>query len=231
MSFSALLSLIDDLVPDTGARLKPGAHERAIEAARVQYSSDRPRVVLFDVVAVAGKIQAVPLDWEQAWSELQGIEYPVGEFPPVFLPANACGVLSTPSGDAIGLLSAATAGDVLRLQYTIPHVITAAPDECTVPAGHLEAVACWAAALLADQLAAAYADNTDPTIAADRIDYGSPSRTWASRAKSYRERYAQLVGVIGMAPGERPTVKPACAESDLDLTASDGKPWYRGRRR
>lgn len=35
MSLSAIQSLIDDLVPDTGARLKAGALDRAVEAAHL----------------------------------------------------------------------------------------------------------------------------------------------------------------------------------------------------
>lgn len=225
MSFSALSDLVTDLVPDTGARLTAGAMGRALEAARVQYSKDRPRLVLEDITAVAGNRQALPLGWLPG-AALVSLEYPVGQFPPVMLGPAEFGLLSTPAGDEIGLLNAVPAGEVLRVGFTAPHVLTASPDTCTIPAGHFEAVACWAAALLCDQLAAAYADNTDPTIAVDRVDYTSPSRTWAGRAKAYRERYAQLVGVTGLAQGERATTAPACAEADLALAMRDGGSRY-----
>ena len=186
MSFSALSALVTDLVPDTGARLKPGALPRALEAARVQYSKDRPTAQLEDVTTVAGNRQPLPAAWA-AGSALTSIEYPAGQFPPVFLGPAEFGLLSAPSGDEIGLLTAVPAGEVLRVGFTAPHGLTETPDTCTIPAEHFEAVACWAAALLCDQLAAAYADNTDPTIAADRVDTTSPSRTWAARAKAYRD--------------------------------------------
>lgn len=54
----------------------------------------------------------------------------------------------------------------------------------------------------------------------------NPSRTWAARAKAYRERYAQLVGVTGLAQGERPATAPACAEADLDMPMRDGGSRY-----
>lgn len=230
MSLSAIQSLIDDLVPDTGGRLKAGALDRAVEAARVHYSADRPLRLITDIeVLTAGNSVPLPAGWEPDFSVLQEVEYPVGNMPPSMLKPAAYAVIQSPSGSVIYVLDAVPAGATVRVTYSAPHVLTSL--QCTIPPARFEAVACWAAALLADQLAAAYADNTEPTIAVDRVDQTSPSRTWAARAKAYRERYAQLVGVSGVAEGDRPTLKSACAEADLDITASDGGSWYRGRRR
>lgn len=230
MSLSAIQSLIDDLVPDTAGRLKAGALDRAVEAARVHYSADRPRRSVVDIeVPDGGNAVPLPAGWEPEFSKLQDVEYPVGSVPPSLLRAASYAVVQSPTGEVIYVLEALPAGATLRVTYSAPHVLTSL--ECSIPAARFEAVACWAAALLADQLAAANADNTEPTIAVDRVDQTSPSRTWAARAKAYRERYAQLVGVTGVAEGDRPTLKSACAEADLDISASDGGSWYRGRRR
>lgn len=116
MSFSALSALVTDLVPDTGARLKPGALHRARwRAARVQYSKDRPTAQLEDVTTVAGNPPA-------AAGRLGGgvgaheHRIPAGQFPPVFLGPAEFGLLSAPSGDEIGLLTAVPAGEVLRVR-------------------------------------------------------------------------------------------------------------------
>lgn len=231
MSFSALQSLVDDLVRDTSERLLPDSMVRALEAARVRYSEDAPRVLLADVVAVAGAVQPVPVGWVAGVSALRSVEYPVGQYPQAMLPPPAYGVVVTPLGDAIGLQVAVTVGEPIRVAFSAPHELTETPDVCSVPPKHFEAVATWAAALLCDQLAAASAENSDSTIAADRVDYTSPAKVWAARAKAYRDRYPQLVGVPGLGQGEPAALRPACAEADLDRTASDGGTWYRGRRR
>ena len=72
--------------------------------------------------------------------------------------------------------------------------VTVSDAEDTVPAHHREAVACWAAALLLDQLAAGHAGDKESTMQADAVDHGSTSGTYAARAAACRKRYYRITG-------------------------------------
>lgn len=226
MSYSALLQQLQDLVPDTGARLTAGARGRALESARKQYSKDRPRLVVEDVIADGSTTLPLPAEWVQTRSALVSIEYPLDLPEPPMLDPEQYLVVRTPTGDAIRLRSVdVRADDPVRLTYSAAHVLVADPDDSTIPDEDAEAVACWAAALLCDQLAASYADNTEPTIQADRTDYTSPHKAWSERAKAYRTRYGQLLGIDGLSASDKPAVKAASAVADMDSTDSRGMGW------
>lgn len=133
MSLSAIQSLIDDLVPDTAGRLKAGALDRAVEAARVHYSADRPRRSVVDIeVPDGGNAVPLPAGWEPDFSKLQDVEYPVGCVPPSLLRPAAYAVVQSPTGEVIYVLEALPAGATLRVTYSAPHVLT--PLECSIPA-------------------------------------------------------------------------------------------------
>lgn len=226
MSYQDLLQQLQDLVPDTGARLSVGARARALESARKQYSKDRPRLVIEDVTADGSATLPLPEDWAPAKSALVSIEYPLDLTEPPLLDPEQYVVVRTPAGDAIRLRSLVVpADDLVRLTYSSTHHLTETPDVCTIPDDDAEAVACWAAALLCDQLAATYADNTDPTIQADRADYTSPHKAWSERAKAYRARYGQLLGINGLSAADKPAVQAASAVADMDSTDSRGLGW------
>lgn len=215
MSISDLTDLIDDLVPDTSGRITAEKSRRALDAAVAQLSKDRPRLVVADVtVSGSGNELALPEGWRPDLSRVLDLETPVGAMPPSLIDATGWLVATTPAGDVLRLAAPLTPGEVVRIHYTAAHVLSGVQD--TIPEAQREAVAHWAAALLCDQLAVAYAANSEPTIAADRTDQGAPSRAWAKQAGVYRQRYHELLGVN---PG---AVEPAGAVVNLDNTDSRG---------
>lgn len=216
-----LRDLIDDLVRDAVLWVTPTQRDRAIELALVRYSADRPRQVVEDVTTEDGVTLPLPEGWVQGESLLQTVECPVVS-PPVPLEADAWAVWRTPTGEVIGLLQAATPGATARLHYTAPHVVDAASS--TVPNAHREAVACYAASLLAEQIATAHASAQDSTIAADRVDQAHPAREWSARAKAYRNRYFATLGIDISAQGvEQPRIDAAGVVVDLNLPTSHGR--------
>jgi hypothetical protein len=82
---------------------------------------------------------------------------------------------------------------VLRVSYTVRHQLDGSAD--TVPDQDREAVACWAAALLLDQLAAKFSGDRLSTIPADSVDHQSKGRDYAARAAALRKRYTAALGV------------------------------------
>lgn len=225
-----LRDLIDDLVRDAAQWVTPEQRERAIGLALARYSADRPREVVEDVAAPGGGLLPLPIDWAQGESALRAVEWPVGEQPPAMLPAAEVALQKTPLGEMIFLSFARpTAGDLVRLTYSARHAVSDIED--TVPAAHREALACYAASLLAEQIATVHASAQDATIAADRVDQAHPAREWAARARSYRNRYFATLGIAINAQGvEQPRIDAAGVVVDLNLPTSHGRPRLYPRR-
>lgn len=216
-----LRDLIDDLVRDAAQWVTPAQRERAIELALARYSADRPREVIEDVVTDDGVTVPLPGGWAAGESVLRTVECPVVT-PPVALAPDAWAVWRTPAGEAIGLLQAATPGATVRLHYSAPHQVT--DETTTIPPAHREAVACYAASLLAEQIATAHASAQDSTIAADRVDQAHPAREWAGRARGYRNRYFATLGIDVNAQGvEQPRIDAAGVVVDMNLPTSHGR--------
>ena len=220
-TLSELEALIDDLVRDAAQWVSPEQRERAIELALARYSHDRPLALVEDVVTADGVTVPLPLGWVSGASDLRAVECPVTT-PPVPLEADAWTVWRTPTGEVIGLLQAAMPGATARLHYGAPHRVDA--TSTTIPTAHREAVACYAASVLAEQIATVHASAQDATIAADRVDQAHPAREWAMRAKSYRARYFAHLGIDLSAQGvEQPRIDAAGVVVDLTLPTSHGR--------
>lgn len=207
----------------------PADRDAAIQAAVLRYSQDRPLRRVVDVSLVGGEQEiALPATWSPGESALLSVEAPAGAIPPSLLDASDYGIVARPNGDALLVLEAFPASTLCRLTFTGPHVVTAATD--TVPARDREALGYWAAAILCDQVAAHHAENREPTIQADRVDYISPAKEWARRADACRKLYFQLMG-IDTGPGGASALppKPAGAVVNIDVPDSRFKARLSGR--
>lgn len=203
--------------------------DRAVELARVRYSTDRPRRVVEDVVADGSGVLPWPAGWMPGCPVLD-LETPPDQVPPQFVERASWSIYTAPSGEQLRLHRAITAGQAVRVYYVDEHVLSA--SECTVPAAHFEAVAAYAAGSLAEVLATMNADNTDATIAADRIDQNTPAREWSRRANALRNRYFAVLGIQASGGTAAPKADPASAVAVMELTPSFGRPhmYPRGRR-
>ncbi|WP_431282718.1 hypothetical protein ACQW02_25475 [Humitalea sp. 24SJ18S-53] len=202
--------LADDLVRDDVARVTPAQRERAIIAALAQYTKDRPRRCVEDVVAEGGSQLAIP----DGGIRVAAVEVPVGQIPPALLPASTWGHYHTPTGVCLILTRPLAAGDSVRLTLLRSHVLSAFED--TVPHGDREALASYAAAVLFDQIAATTSGDGNPTIPADAVNHASKPESFARRAERLRQRYYDLLGI------DVRRTQPASAMATQPLAASDG---------
>jgi hypothetical protein len=108
--------------------------------------------------------------------------------------------------DPSGILSVTDRADalayaILRYSNDRPHATnlnglhTVNPAEDTIPALDREAVCCWAAAQIMDQLSANVSGDEDSTIDADSVDHGAKAGNFAKRAREYRARYWNQLGI------------------------------------
>ena len=222
MSLADFQELIDDLMRDGAQWVAPGQRERAIALALSRYSADRPRSLIEDVTSAGGQALPLPAGWAAGESVLQLVETPPGQIPPALVPSTSWTIYRAPAGEEIRLARSLLVGDVVRLTYSAPHVLSTSED--SIPASHREAVACYAASLLAEQVATVHAGASDSTISADRVDQAHPAREWAARAKGYRNRYFATLGIAISAQGvEQPRMDAAGVVVNLDLPTTHGR--------
>lgn len=215
-------TLVDDLVRDSAQWVTPEQRERAIGLALSRYSTDRPRQLVADVTSSGGQALPLPTGWVSGASALEGVETPVGQIPPALLASSQWSIYRGPLAEEIRLARSLVAGAVARLTFTTPHQLSATED--TILPAHREAVACYTASLLAEQVATVHANAADPTIGADRVDQAHPAREWAARAKSYRNRYFATLGIAINAQGvEQPRMEAAGVVVDLELPTTHGR--------
>jgi hypothetical protein len=210
MTLAAFQSLIDNLVRDQSSDLSEADRDQARGLAVARYSTDRPRPAI-EAVTAAGAIHlALPDGWDAEFSRLSGVEVPDSISP---VPVGSA-LEQTLSGWKIRIEQAFSAGTVLHVRYTIPHVVDESED--TIPLKDRAAVAKWAGALLLDQLATYYAGDRDSVIDADTVNWQSKSRDFASRATDLRKQYYEHLGI------DTKRAVPAGAVVNLDRMDSRG---------
>ena len=191
---SDVQTLVIDLVRDDAGKIAVAERDRAIAAAVERYSKDRPREIAEDLTPTSAQILPLPAAWEADFSTLLSLEYPIGTVPPVLLDQERYGLYRSPSGLVIQLLDAvAVAAANVRATYTYKHVLSTIAD--SIPLGDRELLACFAAAILCEQLAAFYSGGTDSTIQADSVENKSKSADYATRGRTLRKRYLDELGV------------------------------------
>lgn len=189
MSLAYIQALIDDLARDQGEVLSADARTRALEAARLQYSVDRPRILVEDIAWASGNLAPVPSSWtESVW--IKSAEYPIGRDP-----ASLIDVAPYRSPEGWHLLAATPvqAGDLVRVTFMADHQLTELVD--TIPVVHRLAVAQYAAHLLCHQLATYYSAQRETAVGADVSMTETRAREFAARSKELRTAYYIGVGL------------------------------------
>lgn len=215
MALTDLEILVDDLVRDDAGKIATPQRDRAIDLAVTRYSQDRPRVDMVDVAADGSSFLPLPEGWEDGGSALMSLEYPIGEWPISYLAHDAYGVVHGPMGDEIRLAGAIQAGAQVRAMFTLGHTLDGTTD--TLPDADREAVALYAAALLMDQLASLHSGDGDSTISADSVEHRSQAQEYAARARGFRTRYFDALGI------DPKRQVAACEVVNLNLPDSRGR--------
>ena len=185
---------VTQLVRDDANRIAADDLARAITAALLRYSADRPRTKVEDVAGVTGQTMALPPGWQAGYSVLRTLEYPAGQIPPSYIEADRWGMYDAPTGQVTQLQDALpAAGVTVRANYTIAHVLDDTTD--TIPMADRKAVASYAASLLCAELSSFYANQGDSTIQADSVQSQSRSDAYAKRARDLRKFYNDSIGV------------------------------------
>lgn len=215
MTLTDIQSLTTALVRDDAGNIATADRDSAIALAVSRYSKDRPRVLVEDLTSAGGQLLDLPAGWEAGFSAIQSLEYPIGNAPPTLLALGTYELYQGPADTQILLVDGLAAGAQVRARYTVQHVATLATY--TPPGIDAEPLASYAAAILCDQLASLYSNDTDSSIQADAVDHTSKAREFALRAKTLRKRYYDELGI------EPKRNVAAGVVVDMDLNDSRGR--------
>lgn len=215
MSLHDIQTMVADQLRDDAGHIAAPELERAIGMAVAQYSKDRPRQVVEDVTADGSSYLPLPAAWVDGDSRIASLEYPVGEWPVSYVSPEWYGVVPSPMGDEIRLAGAVASGEILRATLLVPHTLNASAD--TIPQRDREPLSSLAAAIVLDQMARLYGQDSDSTIQADSVDRRSKADVYRSLARAARQRYYDA---LGLDPNRRVA---ASAVVNLNLPDSRGR--------
>jgi hypothetical protein len=192
-SFGQFQTQRDVVLQDAAGKLSLAARDALLVQAMVQrYSADSPQKLVKDVVADGTSLVPLPTEFEDGFSIVSRIEYPIGSVPPNVLLDESWQMYRSPTGLKVMFTGTTpTNGTSVRVSLTARHI----DDGSTVPDADFEAVCDFAAALGFEALAAFYAQTGDPSLLADTVNYRTKSQEYLGLAKAARKRYFDHVGV------------------------------------
>lgn len=210
-------TLFDNRVRDAASRFTIAQKDDAIQAAVKRYSTLRAVVAVQDYPGDGVTFDlALPTGWTQNFSTIKTIEYPAGERTPSFIPDDHWQFYQTPSAIKVRLLTITpSTGKIARITFSKLHTVDVSGS--TIPAQDEEAVSDLAASIGLSALAAIYSGTTDPTLAADAIDYKSKASEYSRRAGELAKRWREHMGL-----DKDSDAQAAMAFTDVDQTDSLG---------
>ncbi len=210
---SGLTAKVQALVKDTDSKLAAEDWTNGIAGALGRYSKHRPKISVADIVGNGTYIYAVPAGWIKEFSNIESIEYPIGDNPPTYLDKeDDYEKYLTSSAEQIRLINdAPPATESFRVKFTVLRT------EATIAANDLDAVANLAASICLGMLGSRYIGTGDSTMAADAVNYRTKSQECAARAKACLTFYNDHLGIK-----DDDTVPAASAVSSMTINYLGG---------
>ena len=170
----------------------------AVDAAIEEHAKHRPLKVVEDVSGAGSFDYALSglASWTDGFSAIKQVEYPVDDTDQTadILQRDGWQIYEKPAGKYLRFReNIPETGESFRVTYFAMH--TCDDTQCTIEGGDEKAVQALAAAIFCEMLATYYAQSQDATIAADSVDHSSKSRDYSARAKVYRKRYFDHLGI------------------------------------
>lgn len=165
-----------------------------IDQATTRYSGDRPLEVVADVVSDGSSHLNLPEGYEDGFSLIRSIEYPIEDSPLTWLDPRDWAIYQSPAGSDLWLREVIPSGDSARVTFTGRRSFGDEAADTTVPDADFDAVCDLAISNCCDAIAQHFARASSPVLAADRVDYKSKCDEWAGRAKRYEARYRLAIG-------------------------------------
>lgn len=214
---------INDLVREGGSIIKPDARDRALFIAVERLSKDKPRTVKVDI-STDGTTYNYPIathitDWVRGFSWIKSIEFPAGYQNPTYLEPEDYTVYEDADEAQYIKFSAITpaSGYTMRIEYTIPWSVSA--DSSTIEDKDSYAISCLAGSICLRELAAHFAQTSEPSLDIDVIDYARKPIEYNTLADTLENIYRDHLGIprIGARGPVGAPVSAATGTKDLDI--------------
>jgi hypothetical protein len=187
--------------------------------AEAIYSKARPIELVDDLNADGTAFLTLPTDFADGFSIVLTVETPPDSVPAEIMDPRYYTITRSGLG-ALRLTflgSNPGLGQIVRLTYTGPRVMSATAANTTVLDSDFIAFCDLAASICADAIAAKYARTSEPAFNADVVNYRTRAQEWRDIAKRLWDRWQQQMG-----GAESGSSGPADAYANWDLSASWG---------
>ncbi|MBA7704472.1 hypothetical protein ES703_113282 [subsurface metagenome] len=189
---------VDELVKDGATDLASGEVDNAILAAVKRYSRHKPQSLVHEFQGNGGYDYDLPSGWIKNFSRITQVEYPYAQQRPNVIPQEEWTLFlklvdSTQTLVLRFLAISPVAGEYVRITYTTPHQVD--DSSSTVFDNDFDAVCSLATAYCCGALSRKYSQTSDPTIAADVVNYAAKASSYASRAKELFQAYLDQLGL------------------------------------
>lgn len=229
MAFADFDALVIAKLRDDANKIAPNQRAALITEAVNRYSRHRPRTKIQTVTGNGVLVtHALAADFEEGFSSVAAIEYPVGRQEPEYLDDAEWALYRDPATSTLKLrLRAMVLPDTVSMYvaYTVRHQVTTDPNLDTVPLVDREAVANLAAALGLEQLATQYLGTGNSTIGAVDVAYKSKSQECLDAARVLKASYREHVGV-----SDGVVAASVSRDVDSELSNGAGPRFYHGGR-
>ena len=175
-----------------------------IRQATTRYSIDRPCETVADLSGDGTRYLSLPVAFEDGFSVIHSIEYPIDDDPPAYLDPRDVDFYRTPAVGGEPPTPAAlklrcswalpTGSANVRLVYTTRRTLGATTADTTVLDRDFDALCDLATAGCCDAIAQKYARTHEPILGASAMAPRDKADVWASRAKRYEARYRDAMG-------------------------------------
>lgn len=224
---------IQDQIQDDAQFETPDEVNRFVASALRHLNRDDPLVKVADITGDDTKTyDLAPIGFTKGLSKITNVEFPAGEDPPINLVEDddwrEYEDPSKSAGQRIRLLFKTvtpTTTEKIRVTFQSPYTL-----DDTVPANSdldetaFGALVHKATALLLRSLSNRFAQTTDPTIAADAVDYAGRASLFAFNAAEHERMYKEMTGLSGDVPASQ-----AMAESDIKFASGEQMFWHPDR--
>lgn len=191
-----------------------------VSEAIYRYSLESPRIIVEDIAGTGTFDLSLSDSFIEDFSSISTVEYPYDSTSqtPYTIKETSYIIYRSPSGLVLRLLSGTpSASETVRVAYTSTHSVTVTSS--TIPAHHDSAVANLAAGILAEILAAEFAQKTTSTMPDLMLDMRTKAREYQMQADRYYKLWK-----IGMGLPES-GIAAAVGYRDLDFSTSWRRPW------
>jgi hypothetical protein len=195
--------VINEMIQDQARKLTDSSRFEAVAQAVAEHSRIQPIIRSRSLSGTGTYTLGTPTGWDNEFSSIDTIEYPVGQRPPSYLASDAWLLVSSPTATTryqiqLQHVSPGTAERV-NIAWTVPHVVS--HSESTIPEGHYRAVATLGASYACLMLAGFYSQQGEPMISIDSQNPGSKARDYMALAKLLRGSYNRFFGISESASG------------------------------